>query len=68
MPESVAGVSPGAFFSRQIATIFSRHRGLARLLVAVRPACRYAAGRGGGGGAGKFSPVFTSFHQFVSCC
>ena len=39
--------TPGAFFSRQIATIFSRHRGLACLLVSR-------------GNFHQFSPVFTS--------
>src|SRR5262245_42774966 len=39
--------TPGAFFSRQIATMFSRHRGLACLLVSR-------------GNFHQFSPVFTS--------
>jgi len=49
--------TPGAFFSRQIATIFFPHRGLARLLVPVRR--RAAMRRGAGDGAAR-----GNFHQF----
>ena len=63
LESSLSPGTPGAFFSRQIATIFSPHRGLARLLVPVRrrAAMRWGAGDGAArGNFHQFSPVFTS--------
>ena len=57
LESSLSPGTPGAFFSRQIATIFSPHRGLARLLVPVRR--RAAMRRGAGDGAAR-----GNFHQF----